>query len=136
VFALKGYAAASMEDVALAAGCSKGGLYHHFPAKEHLLRAVVGRMAAEGTLAPQIDPQATGVVPAARLLLQIWAEATRDQSLRGQLTAAYGGPADGSDGAGVLDRVLAMGTLIQLLTRPEDADVAHAVAGVTRTRAA
>ena len=41
VFALKGYALASMDDVCMAAGCSKGGLYHHFRTKHALLTAVV-----------------------------------------------------------------------------------------------
>ena len=52
VFALKGYAASSMEDVCLAAGCSKGGLYHHFRTKHALLRSVVQRLASTGALLP------------------------------------------------------------------------------------
>ena len=51
VFALKGYAAASMDDVCMAAGCSKGGLYHHFRTKNALLRGVVARLTQTGALA-------------------------------------------------------------------------------------
>ncbi len=52
VFALKGYGSASMDDVCLAAGCSKGGLYHHFRTKSAVLRGVVGRLAQDGSLLP------------------------------------------------------------------------------------
>ncbi|GIO32992.1 MULTISPECIES: TetR/AcrR family transcriptional regulator [Paenibacillus] len=36
LFAVKGYAATSMSDICSAAGCSRGGLYHHFDSKEDL----------------------------------------------------------------------------------------------------
>ncbi|BFH59663.1 TetR/AcrR family transcriptional regulator [Paenibacillus azoreducens] len=36
LFAVKGYAATSMNDICTAAGCSRGGLYHHFESKEDL----------------------------------------------------------------------------------------------------
>ncbi|MEC0242148.1 TetR/AcrR family transcriptional regulator [Paenibacillus dokdonensis] len=36
LFAAKGYAATSMADICSAAGCSRGGLYHHFESKEDL----------------------------------------------------------------------------------------------------
>lgn len=36
LFAVKGYAATSMADICSAAGCSRGGLYHHFESKEDL----------------------------------------------------------------------------------------------------
>jgi AcrR family transcriptional regulator len=43
VFAAKGYAEATIDDVALAAGASKGAVYHHFATKEELFRQLVGR---------------------------------------------------------------------------------------------
>ncbi|MCJ8012886.1 TetR/AcrR family transcriptional regulator [Paenibacillus sp. KQZ6P-2] len=36
LFAAKGYAATSMAEICSAAGCSRGGLYHHFDSKEDL----------------------------------------------------------------------------------------------------
>ena len=43
VFARRGYAEAQMEEIAAAAETSKGGLYFHFPNKEALVSAVIGR---------------------------------------------------------------------------------------------
>src|SRR6516162_736317 len=40
-FAERGYAATKLEDVAVAAGISKGTIYLYFPTKEDLFRAVV-----------------------------------------------------------------------------------------------
>ncbi|MGC1408995.1 MAG: TetR family transcriptional regulator [Acetobacteraceae bacterium] len=40
-FAVRGYAATKLEDVAAAAGISKGTIYLYFPTKEDLFRAVV-----------------------------------------------------------------------------------------------
>jgi AcrR family transcriptional regulator len=118
VFALKGYRAASMEDIALAAGCSKGGLYHHFPTKARVLAVVVERLAARGALIPPGGPVATPAI--APVLLEIWAEAGRDSQLRAQLTAAY---ATAIDAAGEpLAALLRFGALIQALTRPDDAE--------------
>src|SRR5256885_15501784 len=52
VIALKGFGAASMDDFCLAAGCSKGGLYHHFRTKADVLRAVVARLQEADALLP------------------------------------------------------------------------------------
>lgn len=135
VFALKGYAAASMEDVALASGSSKGGLYHHFPSKELLLRAVAGRMAAEGSLVASSDAQAAAA-PAARLLLEIWAEATRDEALRTQIAGARESTAGRNGGRQRVDELLEMGALVQVLTRPADEAVGAAVARLGERHAA
>ena len=43
VFARRGYAEAQMDEIAAAADTSKGGLYFHFPTKEALIGAVIGR---------------------------------------------------------------------------------------------
>ena len=45
LFAERGYAAAGMDEIARAAETSKGGLYFHFPNKQALLAAVIGRAA-------------------------------------------------------------------------------------------
>ena len=41
-FAKKGYALASMDEIAKSANVSKGGLYHHFPSKEKLFLSICG----------------------------------------------------------------------------------------------
>ena len=43
VFAQRGYADAQMDEIAATADTSKGGLYFHFPTKEALIAAVIGR---------------------------------------------------------------------------------------------
>jgi AcrR family transcriptional regulator len=134
VFALKGYSAASMEDVALASGCSKGGLYHHFPSKGHLLRGVVERLGAERLLLPRGEgPQSSAV---GRVLVEIWAEAARDQALRAQLAAASSAstPAE-AELPNPLTQLLGIGALIQALTRPADPDARTAAARLGRRAA-
>jgi AcrR family transcriptional regulator len=130
VFALKGYAATSMDDVCLAAGCSKGGLYHHFRTKSALLGAIVDKLIVAGALLPPFDAgEAEPLLPPAamgRVLLEVWSEAARDSDLREQLRAGY---------VSYLDRrleeratphefgeILRIGTLIELLTRGEPVD--------------
>ncbi|HXK34141.1 MAG TPA: helix-turn-helix domain-containing protein, partial [Dehalococcoidia bacterium] len=89
VFALKGYVAASMDDICLAAGCSKGGLYHHFPNKGQVLSSVVKLLIEVDGILPPLDRAAAATgVPAAslgRVLIEVWAEAARDDALRAQL---------------------------------------------------
>jgi AcrR family transcriptional regulator len=47
VFAERGYAVATMDEIAAAAGASKGALYHHFATKEELFRALLLGHGAE-----------------------------------------------------------------------------------------
>jgi AcrR family transcriptional regulator len=138
VFALKGYAASSMDDICLAAGCSKGGLYHHFRTKSAVLSGVVDRLAARGALLPPLDADATLAAPAlGRVLLDVWTESARDAGLREQLRAGYEHMVDASPGAeGGLARLLRIGTLIQLLTRGEELDAGRAAAQLGIAQAA
>jgi len=46
VIRAKGYAAATIEDVCLAAGLTKGSFFHHFKSKEELALAAAGHFAA------------------------------------------------------------------------------------------
>lgn len=133
VFALKGYTAASMDDVCLAAGMSKGGLYHHFPTKRAVLTAIVDRLARSRALLPPFRPVDEVQFPPSdavgRLLIEIWAEAARDAALRAQLRAGYESYMDAgvqSTGAQALSDILRIGALIQLLTRSEALDAADA----------
>lgn len=64
-FAEKGYARATMDDIARRAGLSKGAVYLYFPSKQHLLEGLVRRAVqpvADGALAglsgPVDDPRA------------------------------------------------------------------------------
>jgi len=132
VFALKGFAASSMDDICLAAGCSKGGLYHHFPTKRAVLGGVIDRLADAGALLPPfvnapLQPEAMG-----RVLIEVWAEAARDPSLRDQLRDRYLRHLDSALERDALGEVLRIGTLIQMLAlgdRP-DADEAARRLGI------
>jgi AcrR family transcriptional regulator len=145
VFAMKGYAAASMDDVCLAAGCSKGGLYHHFPTKSAVLAGVVDKLARGGVLLPPfVSPDGSlTLAPAAvgRVLLEVWAEAARDDALRARLQAGYEqcldrSFRDGSDDHRPLTDILRIGVLVQLLTRAETVDAGAAARRLGIERAA
>lgn len=129
VFALKGYTAASMDDICLAAGCSKGGLYHHFPTKSAVLAAVVDRLARDGALLPPFQPLETSLAiqpgSIGRVLIDVWAEAARNDELRERLRAAYEACLDRrlQDETGdALADILRIGALVQALTRRDDVD--------------
>jgi AcrR family transcriptional regulator len=130
VFALKGYAAASMDDVRMAAGCSKGGLYHHFPTKSAVLNGVVDRLTSFDALLPPLGvASATALPPQAlgRILIEIWSEAARDADLRDRLRIGYQARLDAelsdtSQPEHNLTTILRIGTLIQMLTRGDTLD--------------
>ena len=128
VFSLKGYAAATMDDICLAAGCSKGGLYHHFRTKPEVLTSVVARLGERGQLRPPAHAH-DGHEALGRVLLDIWAEASRDAAIRGQLSDA------GGDGPG-LGYLLRIGTLVQALTRGDETDAAAVAARLGIDKAA
>lgn len=46
LFSHRGYGATSVQDISSAAGISKGNLYHHFPDKEKIFRALLERYFA------------------------------------------------------------------------------------------
>ncbi len=123
-FADRGYAAASMDDVRLAAGVSKGGLYHHFASKSAVLAAVVERLAQTQTLLtpPRTPNQTLSAEDAStgRLLIEVWSKAMSDADLRTQLQAAYEAcfqaqPYVAPPGA----ELISIGALVQLLLRIE-----------------
>jgi AcrR family transcriptional regulator len=135
VFGLKGYAAASMDDVCLAAGCSKGGLYHHFRTKRDVLSAVVERLVATGAARPPDadDGTVAGPTAAARVLLDVWAEAARDAALRGQLASDV--PGDEADAA-TLARLLRMGAMVEALALVDEPNAVEAARRLGIERAA
>lgn len=141
VFAFKGISGASMDDVCLAAGCSKGGLYHHFPTKVAVLSAVVARLIATGAILPPFEPKEGALgLPSAhigRILIEIWSEASRSADLRAQLRAGYESQLDATLlGTRDLAEILRIGTLVQLLTRGEGVDAAGAARRLGISRAA
>jgi len=145
VFAMKGYASTSMDDICMAAGCSKGGLYHHFPTKSAVLSSVVDKLARSGVLLPPflssdgsltLPPGAVG-----RVLLEVWAEAARDDGLRDRLRAGYEACLERSFASGLPDQrplvdILRIGVLVQLLTRAETVDASAAARRLGIERAA
>ena len=90
VFAAKGFEGASMDDVAKAAGFTKGALYAHFSSKFELIVALAGRvLAADQPLPgpgqlPELLGQASGQAAGEDLALtiEIMALALRDDRFR------------------------------------------------------
>jgi TetR/AcrR family transcriptional regulator, transcriptional repressor of aconitase len=99
-FARQGFHATSMQDIFAAAGLSAGAVYRYFPSKTELIRAIAAEALA--TVLPVLDsatsdhvtPGVPDVVATliaelrdgrlARLrpvILQVWAEAVRDEEL-------------------------------------------------------
>lgn len=95
VFSSRGYAVAGMDEVCVRAGVSKGGLYHHFPSKRALLGAVAEHLTSAGAFRGLAGTD-VGLTPEseARIVLEIWAEAARDEDLRRQLSDASAHPAE------------------------------------------
>src|SRR5262249_23629677 len=99
-FARQGFHATSMQDIFAAAGLSAGAVYPYFPSKSMLIRAIATDALAStyGMIDQAIADAKAGVAevvtqivtrmgmsPLAEVrpvILQIWAEATRDPELR------------------------------------------------------
>ena len=71
VFARRGYSDAAIDEIALTAGTSKGGLYFHFPGKEALLFALLDHTATllMGKLRTAMDAETDPVAKATAALL-------------------------------------------------------------------
>jgi AcrR family transcriptional regulator len=103
LFAERGYAAVTMDDIARAAGLTKGGVYFHFPSKEAVLLAALQqqldqfaadlkwRLAAEPNARRRLElyVQAHLSTLGQTAPLQIWAEALRRPEGRELLRDAY-----------------------------------------------
>jgi AcrR family transcriptional regulator len=108
VFARDGYPGATVDDIARAAGCSKGAYYFHFASKEDVLLALVDdwtrgrsqRLAEAATVrrlpdAALIDLLEALFSPAAtdgweqRLLLEFWSQGERNPRVRRRLAQAH-----------------------------------------------
>ena len=107
VLAERGYAEATIDDVAREAGCSKGAYYFHFASKEEVLLAVVddwvrdcsqrltkvasGKRASVPTVIDTIEAllipdDGAGWEP--RLLLEIWSQGQRNREVGRRLAEA------------------------------------------------
>jgi AcrR family transcriptional regulator len=101
-FSRNGFHATSMQDVIAEAGLSVGAVYRYFQSKDELRTAVaeetVGAILSElsavvrhepplplpeamARVVDVIEPRVTGPDPAARLAMQTWSEALRDDEL-------------------------------------------------------
>ena len=108
VFAEKGFAKASMNDIVRASGLSKGGVYWHFKSKDDLVTAIFDQffeeqlslldavMAGEGTAVAKLTQLATftgnGVAELAAQFpspLEFYALAARDDALKEHLQGHF-----------------------------------------------
>jgi AcrR family transcriptional regulator len=79
LFAAHGYEDTSIEDVLVAAGVSRGALYHHFAGKDALFEAVVE--SVEARITAELSVKTSGVrdaVDAMRVAALGWIEMARD----------------------------------------------------------
>lgn len=117
--ALKGCADTSVEDICLAAGCSKGAFYFHFPSKEALLVALVEERLV-------MSPEASGRPQEAstrRVLLETWVQAVRYRPLRRLLGQRFrrwslGSNRSRAKPAAALASALRTGLVVQRVVRP------------------
>jgi AcrR family transcriptional regulator len=82
-FGAKGYAQASVDEIAAAAGVTKGAVYHHFSGKEALFRAVHAEveMDAMARVAAAEDPSARPI-DAMTVQLNAYLDAALDEEIR------------------------------------------------------
>lgn len=103
VFAERGLELASLDDVADAAGFTKGAIYRHFPSKGAFLLALFEQYAAVAR-AGSGARQAPWFIP---LTIQFAAQAMRDPLLRRRLAIVLSEAPDGGSVDGQLLRALA-----------------------------
>ena len=108
VFAEKGFAKASMNDIVRASGLSKGGVYWHFKSKDELVAAIFDQffveqlallddvMMGEGTAVAKLNQLATLTGESVEVLasqfpspLEFYALAARDDALKAHLQVHF-----------------------------------------------
>ncbi len=108
LFARKGYDGATLDEVAHAAGYSKGAVYVHFPSKEDLFLSILEERAPllqqrllnavsrDGALVPRVQAALDVFLAECRqnpawpgLLIEFWARAQRDSRVRQRLADMY-----------------------------------------------
>lgn len=103
LFAERGFDIATLDEVALAAGFTKGAIYRHFPSKGAFLLALFEQYAAV-VRAGSGARQARWFIP---LTVQFAAQATRDPLLRRRLVTVLSEAPEGSTPEGQLLKALA-----------------------------
>lgn len=103
LFAERGFELGTLDEVALAAGFTKGAIYRHFPSKGAFLLALFEQYAAVARAGPGAR-QAPWFIP---LTLQFAAQAARDPLLRRRLTVVLSEAPEGSTTDGQLLKALA-----------------------------
>jgi AcrR family transcriptional regulator len=103
LFAERGFEIATLDDVALAAGFTKGAIYRHFPSKGAFLLALFEQYAAVARAGPGAR-QAPWFIP---LTVQFASQAMRDPLLRRRLAIVLADAPDGGTAEGQLLRALA-----------------------------
>jgi AcrR family transcriptional regulator len=88
IFAERGFDAASMEDVARAAGITKASIYHHVPSKEALLARGLDR-ALSALFGVLEEPAATTGTPRARLIAIVTRAAEITMSMRAEVSVLF-----------------------------------------------
>ena len=105
-FAISGYDAASVDDICIEAGVSKGAFYHHFPTKQAIFLALmqgwlsmidVGLDAARRGTIPETLVQMTDLLPGVftaaedrlPMFLEFWLQASRDEKVWKAMIAPY-----------------------------------------------
>ncbi len=88
IFAERGFDAASMEDVARAAGITKASIYHHVPSKEALLARGLDR-ALSALFAVLDEPAATTGSARARLTAIVLRVAEITMSMRAEVSVLF-----------------------------------------------
>ena len=83
VFARRGYGESAVDDIAKAAGTSKGGVYFHFPGKEAIVLALLDQTAAllMGKVHEAIDAERDPVAKAEAALHVLLRTLTRHRTL-------------------------------------------------------
>lgn len=81
VFGQKGYAQATVDDVAAAAGVSKGAVYHHFESKEELFRALLEDHSHELDAMAEVAKRACSFADLVRGVVRVWIDHYRSDPL-------------------------------------------------------
>lgn len=103
IFAERGLELATLDDVAQAAGFTKGAIYRQFPSKGAFLLALFEQYAAVARAGPGAR-QAPWFIP---LTIQFAAQATRDPLLRRRMAIVLSEAPDGASTEGQLLKAMA-----------------------------
>ncbi len=117
LFATNGYDATSVGDILLAAGVSRGAMYHHFPSKEDVFAAVFMQTSADAIRRAAARIPASASARDALLAGCLgWLDAVDDPSIR-QILLVDGPVALGWERARVLEEATSLGVMRSAIAR-------------------